>query len=260
MSKTALITGGSQGLGFALGKNLALKGYTASLLARTRSKLEAAVERIVEAGGKARMFPVDISDHEAMAALAEKIRERFGTIDFLVNNAGVFHAKTLESFSAEEIREDIDVSLFGSILCTRLFLPAMAKGGKILFVSSGFGLMGPAGYAPYAAAKAGLINLAEALQRDVGNKGIRVYVSVPSDIDTPGFEKEKASLPPWMKISDARGKPIPPEIAAETILRKCKGKRFFIFSDPGVLFLYFLYKLAPRRLRNLMIDSVYPRL
>ena len=259
MSKIALITGGSQGLGLAMGQNLARKGYTVLLLARTQARLEEARDSIEKSGGKAFIFPMDISDEKAMGQMTQKVKERFGRIDFLINNANILHVKTLENFSVDEIRREIEISLFGTILCTKLCLPLMEPGAKILCVSSGFGIMGAAGYPVYAATKAGMINFAEAVRREVKSRNIKVYVSIMADIDTPGARQEQESMPDWMKMAGVRGKMIGADVAAEKILRQCKGGRFYIFSHASVYSLYVMTKILPRRLRDWLLDLMFPR-
>ncbi len=259
MSKVAVITGGSQGLGFALARCLARDGYIPVLLARTTYILENAVKSLEAMGYQADSYVVDIADENAMSTVAGSIRDRFGTIDVLVNNAGIVHTETLEEMNICDIRYDLEVNLFGTILCTRQFLPMLAEDGKILFVSSGFGLMGPAGYSVYAAAKAGVINFAESIKRELHRRNIGVYVAVPSDIDTPGFRKELEGLPEWMAVSKARGKIQSPNAVARAILKKCRGGRFLIFTDAGVRMLHILNRVLPRRCRDLILDTMFPR-
>lgn len=260
MSKVAVITGGSRGLGLALSRCVALAGYTPVLLARNQVALNEAVADIAtNTGCQAVSYAVDITDEAVMRDAAGDISSRFGTVDFLINNAGILHTEIIENMTISDIRYDLEVCLFGTILSTRLFIPMLEKGGKILFISSGFGLMGPAGYSVYAAAKAGMINFADAIKRELHKREIGVYVAVPSDIDTPGLRKELAGLPPWMKVSQARGKIRSPEETARQILRKCTGNRFLIFSDPGVRMLHIVNKLLPHRFRDVILDMMFPR-
>jgi NAD(P)-dependent dehydrogenase (short-subunit alcohol dehydrogenase family) len=259
MSKMAIITGASQGLGLAFAEHLSQSGYTTVLIARTPSTVEKAAASIREKGGNAVSYAVDITDEREMTRLAEDIQKRYGTISILINNAGILHTETLENMPAEEIRYDLDVSLFGPVLTTKLFSPMIETGGKILFISSGFGLMGPAGYSVYSAAKGGMINFAESVKRELHKRKIGVYVAVPSDIDTPGFQMELAGLPEWMKVSQARGKPQPADKVAGRIMSRCSGNRFLIFSDPGVRMLHVVNHLVPGRIRDLILNAMFPR-
>jgi NAD(P)-dependent dehydrogenase (short-subunit alcohol dehydrogenase family) len=100
------------------------------------------------------------------------------------------HVNELKDIEPEDAKKDIDIGLFGSIICTKFFSPLIKDSGRILFVSSGFGLVGVAGYPVYSAVKAGVINFAGAVKRELHKRKIKVYVAVPSDIDTPGFKSE----------------------------------------------------------------------
>ena len=257
--KYALITGGSQGLGFSIAKYLAGKGYVPILLARTRNKLVKASEAIKALGFQAIIFPVDISNIDEITEVIDTVKQRFRKIDFLINNACVFQVETLENQSCECIKYNIDVGLYGAILVTKLCIPLLSDRSKILFVSSGFGLMGPAGYSIYSAIKAGVINFAESVRRELMSQGVDVYVTVPADIDTPGYHKEKESFPDWMKMSNARGKVMSAETAAQRIIEDCKGKRFFIFPHKNVYLFSTLMNIIPNKLRNYILDKSFPR-
>ena len=259
MSATALITGSSQGLGRAMAKYLALEGYSIVLVARTKSNLEQVACEISDIGGTATVIPADITDPHDVANLAEKVKIKFGKIDFLINNAAVFTTDKIENISPDQIKQDLDTSLFASILCTHHFLPLLNSEGRILFISSAFGIMGAAGYSVYCASKGGIINFAEALRREVKSRQIKVYVATPADIDTPAFREEEANMPEWMKMAGARPKPLSANIAAERILKQCRGNRFFIFSDFSIRLLYLLRRFLPRGITEYILDSMFPR-
>jgi short-subunit dehydrogenase len=258
MNKVAVITGSSQGLGEALARKLAHSGYSVVLVARTQSKLEQVAEKITTDGGIATVMPTDITDATAVAKLAEKVKEKFGKIDFLINNAAVFTTEIIENISPDQIKHDLDVSLFGSILCTHEFMPLMKPGGKILFISSAFGIMGAAGYSVYNASKAGIINFAEAIRREVKNRKIKIHVATPADIDTPAFREEEEKMPDWMKMAKVRPTPLSAKTAAKRILKQCRGNRFFIFSDFSIRGLYLMKKFLPKQLSDYILDSMFP--
>ncbi len=259
MSKVAVITGGSQGLGLAFAQNLAAQGYELVLIARNKAKLDDAVKLVEKGGGKALALSADISKPGDMDKAAARVKEKYDSVSFLINNAGIFTTEILENIGTEQIKRDLDTSLFGTIICTRSFLPLMETGGKILFVSSGFGLMGAAGYSVYCAAKAGMINFAEALKRELHSRNISIYVSVPSDIDTPAFREEAKNMPEWLSVAAARAKPQSADIVAKKVLNKCRGSRFYIFSDGGVFLLYLLTKLLPKGLLDKILNGMFPK-
>ncbi|MCK5535072.1 SDR family oxidoreductase, partial [bacterium] len=176
--KYALITGGSSGLGLAFAKNLAEKGYVPLLIARRKNKLEEATDNIKKMGFDSYGFQGDITSQEDLINIAETIKGQFGKIEFLVLNAGVVNVSLLADYDDYgKMKEDIEIDLWGTILSTRVFMPLLTPGSKILMISSGFGLIGGAGYSTYCAAKAGIVNFAEALRRELLCKDIAVYVA-----------------------------------------------------------------------------------
>ena len=259
--KYAVITGGSSGLGFAFAKNLAAKGYVPVLVARRKSNLDQAVENIKKAGFEAYGFQGDIVSEKDLSAISAKVKEQFGAIDFLVLNAGVVSVSLLSEYNDyAKMKEDIEIDLWGTILSTRIFMPLLKKGSKILMISSGFGLIGAAGYSTYCAAKAGIVNFAEALRRELLCKGISIHVACPADIDTPQYAAEKKSMPEWMaKAMTARQSLLSPAKAAEKILDKCKGNGFLITINSEISLLRILSKILPGRMLAGILDSSLPR-
>ncbi len=176
----------------------------------------------------------------------------------LILNAGSVSTKLVSEYAnTKDLKREIDINLWGTILATYIFLPLLNKGGKILLISSAFGLMGAAGYTTYCASKAGVINFADALRRELLNKEISVHVACPSDIDTPMYRKEYKNMPEWMK-KDARGAAMKPEKAADIILKKCFKNKFLIILTADILSLILLIKLTPIRFKNYILDKIFP--
>lgn len=259
--KYALITGGSSGLGFAFAKNLAEKGYVPILIARRKNKLDEAVDNIKKTGFDVYGFQGDITSQEDLTSISEIIKGQFGKIEFLVLNAGVVNVSLLADYDDyEKMKEDIEIDLWGTILSTRIFMPLLTSGSKILMISSAFGLIGGAGYSTYCAAKAGIVNFAEAIRRELLCKDIAVYVACPADIDTPQYAEERKNMPEWMsKGLSARHSLLSPQKAAEKILNKCKGRRFLITINSEVFLLRMLSKILPGRIVTSILDSSLPR-
>jgi len=258
MSRTALITGGSSGLGFELAKNLAEKGFTTIIIARNREKLDRAVKEMGSSGHDVSGFQCDITDEDRLGEVFREVKERFGRIDFLVLNAGVVTCKLLADFkNSEELKRDLKINLWGTILSTYVFLPLLNPGARILMISSGFGLMGPAGYSVYAASKAGMINFAESLRRELLHKKISVHVACPGDMDTPQYHEEHRTMPAWMKQDAPRGM-MHPKKAAEKILKKCTGNRLLVIINFEILGLILFTRLLPRKLRDAILDRMFP--
>jgi 3-dehydrosphinganine reductase len=259
MPKTALITGGSSGLGFEMARNLAGKKYDVIILARNEEKIEKAIDLIRDEGHSVSGFQCDITDEVRLREVYEEIRERFGKIDFLILNAGVVTPKLLGDFdNIQDLKRDLEINLWGTILSSHVFLPLLIPGSRILMISSGFGLMGPAGYTIYAASKAGMINFAESLRRELLNKRISVHVACPGDMDTPQLHEEHRSMPEWLKRGGSPRGWMNPEAAAEKILNKCKGNKFLIVINSEILWLILLTKLTPRIIRDAILDRMFP--
>lgn len=258
--KTALITGGSSGLGLSFAHHLGSKGYSVIILARDSEKIEKAVSGLKARDIRAEGCVCDISDEAALKEISGMIAAKHAGLDFLILNAGVVTTNLLSDYPEPGgIRKDLEINLLGTIVSAFYFLPLMRKGSKILMVSSGFGLMGAAGYSVYCAAKAGIVNFAESLRRELLCREINVYVACPGDMDTPQFEREIKNQPGWMKQSSPR-KVLPVAVAANRILKQCAGRRkFLIISSFDVTLLAVLSKILPRRIRDRLLDGMMPR-
>jgi 3-dehydrosphinganine reductase len=158
------------------------------------------------------------------------------------------------------MKSDIEIDLWGTILSARIFTPLLPAGSRILMISSAFGLIGAAGYSTYCAAKAGIINFAEALRRELLCKGITVHVPCPADIDTPQYAEEKRTSPQWMTSgASARQSLLSPQAAAEKILAQCRGKKFLCTINFEIALLRILGKILPARIMAGILDSSLPR-
>lgn len=260
MKKTALITGGSSGLGFSCAKILGSQGYDIIVLARNGDRVGQAV-RDLEAGGiRAEGHVCDVSDERQLLEISAAIRSKHERLDFLLLNAGVVTTRLLKDYAGPgEIRKDLEIDLLGVMFSAYFFSPLLRRGSRILMVSSGFGLMGAAGYAVYCAAKAGVVNFAEALRREMLSEGVNVYVACPGDMDTPQLENEIRNQPGWMKQGSPR-KVLPVDLAAGRILKQCTGsRRFLIVSSLDVALLSIASKLLPRTWRDRILDGALPR-
>jgi NAD(P)-dependent dehydrogenase (short-subunit alcohol dehydrogenase family) len=261
MGKTALITGGSSGLGLAYAEILGQQGYRIIILARNQERIELAVKLLSEKGIRAEGISVDVTDEKQMAEAATKVKILSKSLDFMILNAGEVTPRLLCDYtSPKELKKDIDIDLWGVMLSAWNFTPLLPDGSKILMTSSGLGLMGAAGYAPYCAAKAGIINFAESIRRELLFRKIGVYVACPGDLDTPQFENEIADQPVWMKDKGYPRKALSAPLVAQSILKKCKGhSRLLILPDPTVKLLNFVLKILPRSWSRLLLDHMVPR-
>ncbi len=188
MNRIALITGAAGGIGQAIceafakdGCNLALhyssSGKTAEELCERLSK-----EYNIEAAA----FGADFSDEKEVKALAEKALSHFGRVDILVNNAGVAYQTLFQLADERKIKEVFDINLMSALSLTKEILPSMinSKWGRIINISSMWGISGASCEVHYSAAKSGLIGFTKALAKEVGPSGITVNCVAPGFIDT----------------------------------------------------------------------------
>lgn len=185
--KVALVTGASRGIGAAIAQRLAAEGASVAVnFAGNAEAAAAVVNAIGEAGGTAAAFQADVSDPQACEALLAAVLERFGTLDILVNNAGITRDGLLVRMSDEDWNAVIATNLTAAFSLSRAAGKFMMKArtGSIVNVSSVVGIVGNAGQANYAAAKAGLIGLTKSVARELASRGVRANAVAPGFIDT----------------------------------------------------------------------------
>jgi 3-oxoacyl-[acyl-carrier protein] reductase len=182
--QVAVVTGASQGIGRAIAETLAANGATVALVARSAGKLADVAAAIQAAGGKAEVFPCDVTQGEAIAAVIETVVEKLGRLDILVNNAGVTRDTLLPRMSDEEWDEVLTTNLRAPFLFMRAASrPMMSQRyGRIINVSSVSGLIGNAGQANYSASKAGLVGLTRTVAKELAGRKITVNAVAPGFI------------------------------------------------------------------------------
>ena len=184
--RTAVITGGSRGLGEAMAKALVDSGAQIALVARDRARMERVRDDIAAIGAVAEVFVADVTEEHDVAKLAEAVKGRFGNPQILINSAGINLRKNLVDFSLEEFRSVVDGSLISTFLMCRAFVPGM-KGtgyGRILNMSSIMSHVSLAGRTAYSSAKAALLGLTRALALELAADGITVNGISPGPIGT----------------------------------------------------------------------------
>ncbi|MBI2866250.1 MAG: 3-oxoacyl-[acyl-carrier-protein] reductase [Chloroflexi bacterium] len=185
--RAAIVTGSSRGIGRAVALRLAREGASLVLNARQdEAGVRAVVTQVQQMGGQAVQAMGDVSQAETAKQLAEAAYHHFGRVDILVNNAGINRDNLIVRLSETDWDQVLDVDLKGAFLCTRAVLRYMLKQrwGRIINMSSAVGLMGNAGQANYASAKAGLLGLTRSIAREVASRGITVNAVAPGFIDT----------------------------------------------------------------------------
>ena len=184
--RTALVTGASQGIGEAVARKLAAAGARVVLASRSIDKLGALASEIRQEGGTADAFELDVSRPEEVEARLKELPEGFNEVQILVNNAGITADDLLLRMKLEDWERVLRTNLTGAYAVTRALTRGMMKKrwGRVISVSSVVGLMGNAGQANYAAAKAGLIGFSKSLARELASRGITVNVVAPGYIET----------------------------------------------------------------------------
>ncbi|HVR29851.1 MAG TPA: 3-oxoacyl-[acyl-carrier-protein] reductase [Thermoanaerobaculia bacterium] len=185
-SRTALVTGASQGIGVGIARRLAAAGARVVLAARSADRLEALAAELRATGHDARPLPLDLAQPETLRERLATLPEELLPISILVNNAGITADNLLLRMSLEEWRRVLDTNLTGTFALTKAIARGMvrARWGRIISISSVVGLMGNPGQANYAAAKAGLVGFSKSLARELGSRGITVNVVAPGFVRT----------------------------------------------------------------------------
>ncbi len=191
MAPTVLITGASQGIGKATALLFANKGYDLVMAARQSDRLEAAGEEIKNLGRQALTVPTDVRDPQQVKTLVDKALERYGAIDVLINNAGIYASGSIENFSLDDWHQLIDLNLWGYIHTINALLPHMIERGTGTIVNlSSIGGKVPVPYlAPYNTTKFAVTGLTEAMHSELKPKGIHVCGIYPNLIKSNFMER-----------------------------------------------------------------------
>jgi NAD(P)-dependent dehydrogenase (short-subunit alcohol dehydrogenase family) len=213
--RAALITGGSSGIGLAIGRALAEDGYGVTLSARRPEKLEEAANQVRDGGADVEAVPANMADEDDIKALAQKHRERFGRCDVLVNNAGLGIGGPIAEAETKKLDLQLDVNLRAVYLMTRECLPMLKEAGvehrKALIVNTASiaGKSGQGWLAAYSATKAGVVGLSQAMHREFSTEGIQVTALCPGFVDTAMTE--------WVRGEVDQEDMIRPEDIAEAV-------------------------------------------
>ena len=185
--KVALVTGGSRGIGRAIALLLAKRGADVAInFAGNEAAAQATVDEIKALGRKAIMIKADVAVNAACVAMVDQVVQEFGKIDILVNNAGITRDGLLMRMKEEDWDAVLNTNLKSVYNCSKAAIKYMmkARAGCIVSISSVVGLMGNAGQANYAAAKAGIIGFTMALAKEVASRGITVNSVAPGFVNT----------------------------------------------------------------------------
>lgn len=218
--KTAVVTGGSKGLGLAMAAGLASAGASIMLVNRnTEEGIKAAQELSIDYGVKAISYGADITDRAQAEAIATVAVEAFGHIDILINSAGINIRGPIDEVTPEDFNKVMDVNVNGTWLCSRAVVPHMKKrgSGKIINLASTLGLVGVPNRTPYASSKGAVVQMTRALALELAPFNIRVNAICPgpflTEMNAPiaGTEEGKkfiigaTALGRWAELREIQG-------------------------------------------------------
>lgn len=181
---TAIVTGGSRGIGFAIAEALSAGGARVAVTARAESRASEAAEALGGAGGRG--YACDVQDAAACDELIDRVEEEMGEVDVLVNNAGIARDGLLVRLGDDDWQEVLDTNLRGAFFMTRAVARGMMRrrSGRIVNISSVVGLTGNRGQANYAASKAGLVGLTKSVARELASRNVLVNAVAPGFVET----------------------------------------------------------------------------
>jgi NAD(P)-dependent dehydrogenase (short-subunit alcohol dehydrogenase family) len=250
--KRVLITGAASGIGRATAVASARRGAQLFLTDINDEPLQAAADEIRAGGGAVSYVKaLDVSDHAAVAAMADEIHAAHGSLDVVMNIAGIAVWGTVETLSHEQWRRVVDVNLMGPIHVVECFVPAIiaaGRGGHLVNVSSAAGLFGLPWHAPYSATKFGLRGMSEVLRFDLRRHDIGVSLVCPGAVDTglvstveiAGVDRSRPAI--QKATARFRRHAATPEQAAERILAGIERNRYWVYTSRDIQVGHFLQR------------------
>lgn len=219
--KTAIVTGGSRGIGRAIAVALAAEGAKVAVVyAGNAAAAEETLALIKEQGGNAVAMQCDVADDAAVSAMVSAVKDQFGSVDILVNNAGITRDGLLMRMKESDWQAVLDTNLTGVFHCTKAVAKLMMKqrSGAIVNITSVVGQTGNAGQANYAAAKAGMIGFTKSVAKELASRGIRVNAVAPGCIDTDMTAVLSDAVKDAMLSSIPLGRVAQPEEVAKAVV------------------------------------------
>jgi len=257
--KTVLVTGASSGMGAAIAKEMALAGAgELLLLARNENELKKVAAAIASLGGKARTYPVDLSNSDQVTAIAQRIEGEAGVPDIIVNNAGSGQWKFLDETSPKEIQDMMAVPYFAAAWLTRAFLPAMRvrNSGHIVNISSvGSRFVWP-GATAYIAARWAIRGLTQALRADLHDYRIGVTLYESAEVESPYWAHNPGSRERIPKIASIIPALKPEEVGKAVVAGVRANKRLIVIPFMMKV-IYLQHALFPWAVQWLMTTTGY---
>lgn len=253
--KRVLITGAASGIGRATAIAVAAEGAEVFLTDRYAEPLAAVAAEITAASGRVGHFDVaDVADLDQVRALADAMHARGGSMDVVMNVAGISAWGTVDRLEHRHWRSLIEINLMGPIHVIETFVPPMiaaGRGGHLVNVSSAAGLIGLPWHAAYSASKFGLRGVSEVLRFDLREHRIGVSLVVPGGVATPltetieiaGVDKNRRSFKRMQ--AHFRRRAVSPEQAAAAIVRGVKRNRYLVYTSNDIRLIHFIQRVCP---------------
>ncbi|WP_296824097.1 3-oxoacyl-[acyl-carrier-protein] reductase [uncultured Megasphaera sp.] len=219
--KTAIVTGGSRGIGRAVSLLLAREGANVAIVyAGNTAAAEETKQQAEALGAAAAVFQCDVADEQAVADMVKAVKTQFGSVDILVNNAGITRDGLLMRMKEADWQAVLDTNLTGVYRCTKAVSKLMMKQrhGAVINLSSVVGETGNAGQANYAAAKAGIIGFTKAVAKELASRNIRVNAVAPGYVETDMTAGLPDSAKEDMLRSIPLGRPATADDVAQAVL------------------------------------------
>lgn len=227
----AIITGGGRDLGRAFAKGLSAAKATTVVIARSEEELEETVTEIRAAGGQASAYLADVTNRSAVQKIIEDIKAKYGTINLLVNNAGVGGSLgPLSETDPDAWWHNLKVNPQGPMLFSRYALPGMIlnQQGRIINICSGAGLVGIPNLSPYVVSKTALIRFTEILALEGQEYGISAFALGPGTVRTTmtdfGLSAEGQKWIPWFGRIFEEGRDVPPDLSVNLVVQLAAGR------------------------------------
>lgn len=266
----AVVTGGGRGIGRAISLSLAAAGAAVAVLARSKDELSETIRLIEEAGGRGRALVADVTDSAAVSDAMRSVRELFGPVDVLVNNAGA--VQPLGPFTENSVDDwwrTMEVNVRGPVLCTHAVLPEMIarRRGRVINIASGAGTVSAPYFSSYVTSKTALVRWTECMAIETRERGISFFSLEPGTVRTAMTEyslnsEEGRKWLPWFKKIFEQKIDVPAERPARLVLELASGRmdalsgKFLSIYEDLDLMLKSLDEIEEKNLHSLKLERL----